>query len=378
MSSRKKRRKKPAGQTGASTAAGETRRGAVDPGRADAEGVSVGRWTDVKKRPWISFPGPRGVEVALRVAMDREPYAEVVAHAKDSLHAEVCGVLVGEECEDEDGIFVHVTASIRGAAAKEGSSHVTYTHETWAAIHETLERDYPKLRIVGWYHSHPGFGVEFSEMDQFVQQNFFPGPAQVAMVTDPLGGEVAVLVNTSRGTEHIDRFWVDGREHRCQAPTADGLLPAATVGDAQVGEALQAVEARLNQALLALDDARGFFYRFVTTLGILVALGITAVVGYSIYSRYTSVAEPPRVRSWVPVPVQIGDEVVLLGVGVIEWQIPFRLNALEQALAMQRRLLLQQGVEGESPAPAPLPPVRRPPPDPPNEPPENAESPPDR
>ena len=36
------------------------------------------------------------------------------------------------------------------------------------------------LKIVGWYHTHPGFGVEFSEMDLFIQQNFFGGPAQIA------------------------------------------------------------------------------------------------------------------------------------------------------------------------------------------------------
>ena len=40
-------------------------------------------------------------------------------------------------------------------------------------------------KIVGWYHSHPGFGVFLSEHDLFIQQNFFSNPQQVAWVYDP-------------------------------------------------------------------------------------------------------------------------------------------------------------------------------------------------
>ena len=39
----------------------------------------------------------------------------------------------------------------------------------------SLEREHPGLKIVGWYHTHPGFGVEFSEMDLFIQRIFLPG-----------------------------------------------------------------------------------------------------------------------------------------------------------------------------------------------------------
>src|SRR5690349_9830249 len=103
-----------------------------------------------------NFPGPRGAEAALRVAIERGAHAELIAHAKESLNAEICGVLAGRVCEDDEGSFVHVEAAIRGTAANQGSTHVTFTHATWNAIHRTMERDYPELRIVGWYHSHPG------------------------------------------------------------------------------------------------------------------------------------------------------------------------------------------------------------------------------
>ena len=75
-------------------------------------------------------------------------------------------------------------------------------------------------RVVGWYHTHPGFGVEFSEMDLFIQRNFFPDSAQIALVTDPLGGAVAICVNAAGGIEYLDRFWVDGREQPCRRPAS--------------------------------------------------------------------------------------------------------------------------------------------------------------
>ena len=48
---------------------------------------------------------------------------------------------------------------------------------------------YPDQRIVGWYHSHPGFGVFLSEHDLFIHRNFFSDPAQIAWVYDPHSDE---------------------------------------------------------------------------------------------------------------------------------------------------------------------------------------------
>src|SRR6185436_11598002 len=137
---------------------------------------------------------------------------------KESLDKEICGVLVGDVCEDDEGSFVHIKAIIRGDSAQQGSTHVTYTQETWTASHKTMEERYRKLQIVGWYHSHPGYGVQFSEMDRFIQKNFFSGPTQLGLVIDPLGGDVSICVNTDAGLENIGQFWVDGREQRFQLP----------------------------------------------------------------------------------------------------------------------------------------------------------------
>jgi proteasome lid subunit RPN8/RPN11 len=281
------------------------------------------------------FPGPKGADAALRVAIDARAYVDLVAHAKETLDVEVCGVLIGQVCEDDQGVFVHVEGMIRGAAASEGSTHVTFTQTTWNTIHQVLERAYPKLKIVGWYHTHPGFGVEFSEMDLFIQNNFFSGPTQIALVTDPLSGAVAILVNTSQGARYLPRCWVDGREQSCQVPTrgsaqaaaaatADG--PAAAPGDQS--EALRNLEARVGQLIQAHDDLRSSYHSFLMFCGIVFCLTLIVSAGYFIYSQKVSRLEPPRINQVVPVPVQVGDKAVILGVGITAWEVPPELNAL--------------------------------------------------
>jgi hypothetical protein len=85
---------------------------------------------------------------------------------------------------------------------------------------------------------------------------------------------------------------------------------------------LESVENRLNQAIRALDDTRTYIYRVVLSLGMLIGVSVVAAVGYSIYSSYFRPMTPPEIRSYAPVPIKIGDKVVLLGVGVVSWEVP--------------------------------------------------------
>lgn len=278
-----------------------------------------------------TFPGPRDANARLRVAIERFAYAELVAHAKSSLAAEVCGVLAGHVCEDDEGVFVSVEAVIRGTDASQASTHVTFTQETWNAIHKTLERDFPKLKIVGWYHTHPGFGVEFSEMDLFIQRNFFSGRTQLALVTDPLKGDVAICINTAEGIQYVERFWVDGREQQCRVPArSTETSPDARAAEAATVSAdkMQALESRVSQLVQSLDEVRTFHYRFMLMCGFVFCLAVMGTAGYLIYNQWRSRVEPPQLNQFVPIPVQVGDKVVLLGVAVTSWEVPPDLNAL--------------------------------------------------
>jgi proteasome lid subunit RPN8/RPN11 len=69
--------------------------------------------------------------------------------------------------------------------AQGNSASLTFTHETWAALTRETERSFPTETLVGWQHTHPGFGIFLSGYDLFIHKNFFAEPWQVAMVVDP-------------------------------------------------------------------------------------------------------------------------------------------------------------------------------------------------
>ena len=290
--------------------------------------MPAGEWKDDLKVRRREFPGPRGASKRLRVAFEREAYADFLGHAKESLNAEVCGVLAGEVCEDDDGLFVHIRGAVRGGKANEGATHVTFTQDTWTTIHDEMDRSYPKLRIMGWYHTHPGFGVEFSEMDLFIQRSFFSSPTQIAVVTDPLSGEEAICVNTENdGIQYLDRFCVEGRERKCLLPKRDRVKEAPTSdAGSHADRDLEQLEMRLSQTLQAMDELRSSVYRLLAFVGAVACAALVFLVGSSIYDRIYDRAEPPKLKQYVPVPITIGDQQVLLGVAVVDWIIPEELR----------------------------------------------------
>lgn len=69
--------------------------------------------------------------------------------------------------------------------AQGNSASLTFTHETWATLTRETEKNFPHETLVGWQHTHPGFGIFLSGYDLFIHKNFFAQPWQVALVVDP-------------------------------------------------------------------------------------------------------------------------------------------------------------------------------------------------
>jgi proteasome lid subunit RPN8/RPN11 len=126
---------------------------------------------------------PSNAQPALVV--DSEVVRQIRQHARSSSKTEVCGVLIGQDRDQR----IDVAACIEGQNAEEAGAHVTFTQETWEHIYAVKDQKYPEERIVGWYHSHPGFGVFLSDHDTFIHRNFFSSPGQVAWVFDPHSDE---------------------------------------------------------------------------------------------------------------------------------------------------------------------------------------------
>ncbi len=124
----------------------------------------------------------------LPIYLDRKPADRIERHALSDTTVELGGILLGLECVDErDGRpFVWITEALEARHYENTQASFTYTHDSWEEI--TRERDarFPDLDIVGWYHTHPDFGIFLSSHDLFIHHHFFAQPLQVAYVVDPI------------------------------------------------------------------------------------------------------------------------------------------------------------------------------------------------
>ncbi|HKB35144.1 MAG TPA: Mov34/MPN/PAD-1 family protein, partial [Gemmataceae bacterium] len=182
--------------------------------------------------PEVAFPGGRNQ--AFRVFFRPDAHDGIWKHAGETPSVEICGVLVGNLAKDADGPFVLVSNIIRGEAAANKFAEVTFTHETWAKINEQMDSQFKDLSIVGWYHSHPDFGVFLSDRDRFIQEHFFSGPGQVALVVDPVRRTEGVFVWEKGKPALAPHCWVGDR---LRASTAAG---SETVGQSSSSAAAPA------------------------------------------------------------------------------------------------------------------------------------------
>lgn len=131
---------------------------------------------------------------------------EVVRAVEDHVHSdvsrEVGGVLVGTMA----GEAATVEAALPALRAIGRSANVTFTHEVWEELLVRVDRDQPGRRIVGWYHSHPGFGVFLSDYDRFIHQEFFSDERMLALVVDPKAGRAGWFGWRDGQIEQLDAF----------------------------------------------------------------------------------------------------------------------------------------------------------------------------
>lgn len=167
--------------------------------------------SQIHDRPLAEAPFPRGDGTGFRVYLTPEVHKELWTHATEDTSVEICGVLVGRWARDQDGAYVEVTDSIRGEAARNKFAEVTFTHETWARINGEMDKKFTDRDIVGWYHTHPDFGIFLSDRDRFIQEHFFSGAGQVALVVDPIRRTEGVFVWRSGKPSMAPHYWVGDR-----------------------------------------------------------------------------------------------------------------------------------------------------------------------
>ena len=162
----------------------------------------------------------------LPIFIDRKSADAIERHALRDTSVELGGVLLGRECVDEQtgAPFVWVTESLEAKHYENTQASFTYTHDSWEELTRERERLHPQLDIVGWYHTHPDFGIFLSGHDLFLHRNFFPQPLQVAYVIDPIRQIRGFFRWRGNGLEQVGGYWLT-------ADRADRIALARQVND---------------------------------------------------------------------------------------------------------------------------------------------------
>jgi proteasome lid subunit RPN8/RPN11 len=222
--------------------------------------------------------------------IDNEVTRSIRQHARSHMKTEVCGVLIGGSL---NGV-VEVRASIEALNAAQAGTHVTFTQDAWETIYKTKDESYPDERIVGWYHSHPGFGVFLSEHDTFIHRNFFSSLDQVAWVYDPHTDEEGCF------------GWVEGDIHRISSfsivdNNGDGLerTPKETGPQQEAEEERLVLEQRPS---VRRDEQSVWLRRGATALAYLSAMILGFAIAYFLFPRPILVALDPSTGELVVLP----------------------------------------------------------------------------
>jgi proteasome lid subunit RPN8/RPN11 len=212
--------------------------------------------------------------------------AVIYEHVFGNADREVGGVLVGKVAVP--GMMPVITGAIPAIAADEQRATLTFTQDSWEHVHRVLDRDFAGHQIVGWYHSHPSFGIFLSGHDLFIHRNFFAGASQIAFVVDPIGQEEGVFA-WRKSKEDVDLYF--------QQPT-----PAGWYARTKDGKTIPTRPSRVSEedALHEPEDAEAFSYPLIILAAALAAGFIAAfVVAYVVLSP----GHGPHSRHITTIPV---------------------------------------------------------------------------
>jgi proteasome lid subunit RPN8/RPN11 len=108
---------------------------------------------------------------------------------------EIFGYLIGNILKWSDNMYIIIEDQLFIYNAIHSDRFSTSQIEGTAGKYEKKFRELKNLkksdnlRIVGWWHSHPGFGCFLSGTDLHTQEFFFPESYQAALVVDPIKDE---------------------------------------------------------------------------------------------------------------------------------------------------------------------------------------------
>ena len=174
----------------------------------------------------------------VKVYIKQDVYKALEEYAASDVNHELGTIILGQYSEEMGKMHVIISDFILAKYTDASASTLTFTHETWDYVHKEHDEKYPDKKIVGWQHTHPGYGIFLSNYDMFIQENFFNIPFQVAYVIDPVQHLRGFFQWKGGKVEKLKGFYIYddlGKTIKIDQPKVKKNIEGATKAGIQVG-----------------------------------------------------------------------------------------------------------------------------------------------
>lgn len=124
------------------------------------------------------------------VFISQDTLQRIRQYASSDTSYELGGFLIGRIARASRRWFVEIRDFIAASKGVSRRASFEFTNEAQAHIHDELTTHFPDQKVVGWFHTHPGYGVFLSSADQFIDEHYFNDKHHIAMVLDPTKADV--------------------------------------------------------------------------------------------------------------------------------------------------------------------------------------------
>lgn len=137
---------------------------------------------------------------------------KMINHSKryGRIHREAMGFMLGDVCRQDRYRFVIVRDIVTGALLS-SADRVRFDNDSYSELFSELDSSGFDYVIVGWYHSHPGYGCFMSQIDLNTQVTSFHESYHSAVVVDPINKEIQAFKLKGKRCTNVDFavFWHD-------------------------------------------------------------------------------------------------------------------------------------------------------------------------
>jgi proteasome lid subunit RPN8/RPN11 len=213
-----------------------------------------------------------------KVSISKTVLESIMDSAKETDY-EIIGLLLGNVIKDT----VVIEDSVSGAQ-ESGSMHASLSPSTIAKISDQILTGELEGKIVGWYHSHPGFGLFMSPTDVTTQSNFQQFSDKVtAMVVDPRNDEFAFFFLD----EEKEVAWLEKDQVHIFSENEE-KIPKAFISSEDEDEEDEEKEDDSNNIHLSINESKDSSPKIVVLgiITIIAAIIIGGVIGGMLVKRH--------------------------------------------------------------------------------------------